>query len=359
MPENLTFQAGEKALSVIQEEGLNPDNVKIIAGAAGGPKWLVLNHLDRTIFSQWLNRRTTPLFLIGSSIGAWRFAAASTKDPITSIETFQHEYIHQHYHTRPTPEEVSATSAAILDTYLAKPNASDVLQHPYLRLNIMAVRSKWPVASDTKLRLAAGLVFSFMANLVSRNLLTFFFERTLFSDPRHIPPFADMDQFPINKVSLTQHNLKPALLASGSIPLVMSGVKNIPGLRQGAYRDGGLLDYHPDIPFLKDDGIVLFPHYRDKITPGWMDKGLFWRKPSRKNMENVVLVSPSKSFIDTLPYNKIPDRNDFYLFKEKQKERISYWNEVVEQSRRLGDDFFEAVQTGKIKEIIKPLEHVK
>ena len=36
---------------------------------------------------------------------------------------------------------------------------------------------------------------------------------------------------------------------------------------------------------------VLFPHYTDRITPGWFDKLLPWRKPSVEDMANVVPVS--------------------------------------------------------------------
>jgi hypothetical protein len=151
-------------------------------------------------------------------------------------------------------------------------------------------------------------------------------------------------------------NIKPALLASGSIPLVMSGINNIPGACPGTYRDGGILDYHPDLPFTEDDGIVLFPHYTDKIIPGWMDKKLAWRRPSRSHMENVVLVAPSRKFIKELPYKKIPDRNDFYLFKGKQSERISYWNSVVDKSTALGEEFLNVVQSNKIRDIIQPMK---
>lgn len=359
MAKNLTFLAGKKALSIIKGEGLRPDRIKIIVGAAGGPKWLVLNHLDRVLFSQWLKPRNHPLFLVGSSIGSWRFTAASTSDPISTIEKFQSAYIQQSFKTKPTPKQVSHASAAVLDTYLGAKEVFDVLHHPYIRLNILAVRSKWPVASDRKGLLSAGLTSSLIVNFLSRKLLRFFFERTLFFDSRHVPPFTDMNSFHFQKIPLTEHVLKPALLASGSIPLVMSGVTDIPGAVPGIYRDGGLLDYHPDISFSADDDIILFPHYMHRIIPGWMDKGLCWRKPSRINMENVVLVAPSKLFIENLPYKKIPDRNDFYMFRGKQEERISYWNTVVEQSKKLGDEFLDTVQTDKIRELIKPMKQVK
>jgi hypothetical protein len=356
---NLIFLAGKKALSIIKEEGLRPERVKVIAGAAGGPKWLVLNHLDRVIFSQWITPRKDPLFLIGSSIGAWRFAAVSTKHPNDAIEKFQSAYIHQSFQPNPTPEQVSHTSATVLDAYLDDEKVFDIIHHPYIRLNIMAVRSKWPVASDKKTLLASGLAAAIIANFMSRNFLKFFFERALFYDPRTLPPFFNADQFPITKIPINDKNLKHSLLASGSIPLVMSGIQNIPGTPKGIYRDGGLLDYHPDISFTKEDGIVLFPHYMNKIIPGWLDKALTWRKPSRFNMDNVVLIFPSKKFIESLPYKKIPDRKDFYLFEGRQNDRISYWNLVVEQSKRLGEEFLETVQTNKIQKRIKPMKHIK
>ncbi|MBW2366240.1 MAG: hypothetical protein JRF25_14775 [Deltaproteobacteria bacterium] len=108
----------------------------------------MLNHLDRAIFSKWLKPRTAPLFLIGSSIGAWRFAAVATGQPIDAIENFQTAYIHQSYQSKPSSEQISHTSAAVLDAYLNDKGILEALNHPYIRLNIMAVRSKRPVSSS-------------------------------------------------------------------------------------------------------------------------------------------------------------------------------------------------------------------
>ncbi len=138
----------------------------------------------------------------------------------------------------------------------------------------------------------------------------------------------------------------------------MSGVKNIPGAYKGVYRDGGVIDYHMDIPFMEDDEkIVLFPHYMDRIIPGWFDKNLSYRKPCAANMDNVVLVSPSSEFVKTLPYGKIPDRKDFLLFKGRDNERIAYWNDVVSASVCLGEEFLELVENGKIKEQLMPMTY--
>ncbi|QTA91456.1 patatin-like phospholipase family protein [Desulfonema magnum] len=357
MSKNLIFRAGKKALPRIKSEGLCPENVKIVAGAAGGPKWLILSHLDRIIFSSWFKMRTGPLFIIGSSAGAWRFGAVSQKDPITAIERLQTAYISQAYTSKPTPEAVTLEGNRILNTFLDDTGIREILDHPYIRLNLLAVRCRGPVASEKRIPLTFGLAIAALCNMMHRSFLKFFFERVLFYDPRQIPPFFDMDEFPIQQIPLDRHNMRHALLASGSIPLVMSGVRDIPGTSGGIYRDGGVTDYHLDIPFLKkeDDGIVLFPHYTNRIIPGWFDKKLIWRKPNPSNMDNVLLVSPSREFISTLPRHSIPDRTDFRLFQGRDRERIAYWNAAVKKSESLGEAFLETVHSGKIRELVKPM----
>ncbi|MDY6792287.1 MAG: patatin-like phospholipase family protein [Thermodesulfobacteriota bacterium] len=355
---NLVFLAGKKAFLKIREEGLKPEMIKVITGAAGGPKWLVLNHLDRVIFSSWIKNRKKPLFLLGSSIGAWRFAAASQNNHRQAIDRFQSEYLGQHYSSNPGPEEVTRETVRIMNRYIDDTKIREILQHPYMRLNIMAVRSKWVVSSDKKLFLTFGLLASAFLNAFSRNSLRFFFERALFYDERSLPPFWEMDGFPIKKIPLHTYNIKKALLASGSIPLIMSGVDNISHAPKGTYRDGGVIDYHMDIPFLGgDEGIVLYPHFTDRIIPGWFDKKLFWRKPL--NMDHVLLIAPSEKFIDRLPRKKIPDRNDFIHFKGRDAERIECWKTVIKISERLGHEFLETVETGKIRKLIKPMRCVK
>ncbi len=356
MANNLAVFAGKKALAVIQERGLQPEDIKVIAGAAGGPKWLVLGQLDRLLFSSWLKARIEPLFLMGASIGAWRFAALSQKAPIQALDRFEEAYIHQAYNRRPTPAVVSRESVRIMDHYLSDQAIEDILSHPFLRLNIMTVRCRPPMDTDKKTPLALGLGMAAMANSVHRKLLALFFERCLFFHPKSRPPFFAMNHTSVQRVALGEKNLRPSLLASGSIPMVMEGVTGIPGAPAGMYRDGGITDYHLDIPFLnEDDGLVLFPHYMPRIIPGWFDKHMKWRKPTPANMSNVVMISPTETFIRNLPLHKIPDRNDFWLFEKKDTERIAYWKTVVKESKRLADEFADATATGRIREMLRPL----
>ena len=193
-------------------------------------------------------------------------------------------------------------------------------------------------------------------NFIHRRLLGWFFQRGLFYDPRHMPPFAGMQDLPMQRIPLTPENMGQGLLASGSIPWVMAGVTNIPGAPQGVYRDGGVIDYHMDLPFLKNqrDGIVLFPHYQERVVPGWFDKQIPWRKPRPANRENILLLVPSPAFVESLPDKKIPDRNDFYTHKGRDKERMGKWKRSVEMSRRLVDEFAGAVESGSIKNEVLP-----
>ncbi len=359
MSQHINIFAGKNALSLIRDNGLSPDMVEVAAGAAGGPKWLILYHLDKFIFSSWIRHRIRPLFMIGASIGAWRFAALSQKDPSNALKKFKEAYIHQTYLKKPTAEEVTRESIRIMDTFMDDSAINDILNHPYRRLNIIAAYCRSLAASDHPSLLASAILASAMANMVDRRLLGCFYKRALFYHPQDRPPFMEMNQFPIIKTPLDASNLKEALLATGSIPLVMKGVKNISGAPPGVYRDGGIIDYHLDMPFLEDENkIVLYPHYMDRIIPGWFDKKLFHRKPDPKRMASVLVISPSKFLISKLPYKKIPDRNDFFIFHGKDSQRIAYWNRVVDLGRHMAEEFHDAVESGRIRQIVEDMDHI-
>jgi len=356
MRRSLVFRAGKNALSLIRENGLCADMVKVALGAAGGPKWLVLGSLDRAVFGSWFRHRTYPLFLLGSSIGAWRLAAGSLVSPAEAVARLQEAYTHQHFSSGLTPKEVTLEAVKILNNMLGDKGPQEILGHPYMRLNLVAARCKWPVAGDHGVVLGMGLMNVALYNVFHRKGLKYFFERTLFYDPREVPPFTFDDGFPVFRVPLSAQNLKHALLASASIPLVMLGIRNIPGAPRGVYRDGGVIDYHFDLSFMKaENEIALFPHYVDRIIPGWFDQKLAWRRPQASNLDGVVLVAPSRAFTGRLPLGKIPDRNDFRLFRDRDEDRIDYWNAVVKACAHLGEEFLETVETGKVRELVEAM----
>ncbi|WP_166266892.1 patatin-like phospholipase family protein [Marinobacter caseinilyticus] len=349
----LTIRAGRRAIERVREQGLRPEDVHVIPGAAGGPKALGLSGLDKAIFGDWLPGAPQERSLIGASIGSWRFAAVASGDPREQLAQLAELYTTQRFAKGVSAAEVSRKSVLFLDTLL-KGREETILNHPYYRLNIMVVRSRGLLEHDSKGRLSLGLMNAISANMVSRRHLGRFMERGIVHDSRLRAPVAKLVDFPSHHVALTPDNLMPALLASASIPLVMAGVRNIPGAPEGVYRDGGLLDYHLDLPF-EQPGVVLYPHFTDRIIPGWFDKSLPWRRGSATGLQDVLLVAPSQEYLASLPNRKLPDRKDFERYVNDDAGREKAWRCAIAESDRLGDEFMELVATGKIREVLRPL----
>lgn len=359
----LALLAGPRALQLIRDGGLCPESVTTILGAAGGPKWLVLAGLDRAIFFSWLSAPKAPIELVGSSIGAWRFAAVTQNGRAADAHgALKEAYIHQRYDERPSAQDVTDQAVKIMDGYLTDGGARKVLENPSYSITILAVRGKGPFSRGTRLSTALGMVGAGSANALSRGSLGRFFVRTVFTDGLDgsaggaAKALAE-DRLPTKVVTLTGDNIRQAVLASGSIPLVMEGVRNIPGAPEGIYWDGGLVDYHVTVPDSspgQTDGIVLFPHYTDRIVPGWFDKHLPWRGPSPSDLNRLVLVCPSREFVGRLPLGKIPDRTDFKRFFGHDRDRVAYWEKTADASEALGDEFLELVESGKIRQRVRP-----
>ncbi len=180
MSNSLSFIAGSRALQIIRDEGLQPDRVSVIAGAAGGPKWLILGGMDRYLSGDFFKKRKKPLHLIGSSIGSWRFAALAQKKPVEAIDAFETAYLKQSYSHVPTTDEVTEESRKILDAYLPDKKRSEILNHPYYRLSILAVKSKHILAVESRPAIAAGMSMATITNAISRKSMGLYFERTLF-----------------------------------------------------------------------------------------------------------------------------------------------------------------------------------
>lgn len=348
----LKLRAGAGALAQIRRDGFVPEAFSVMAGASGGPKWLVLSQLDRVLAPWILKDRVAPLFVIGSSIGAWRFACLAQSDPLAAIDRFEEAYIGQRYETKPSPREVTARSREILDVLLGDSGVREILGSPVVRLNVMTARSRLATASDARPVLLAGLAMSALANAANRKWLGWFYVRSLFSDPRDEPPFAGMSGLPLERAALTADNLDKAILATGSIPLVLEGVREIEGAAPGTYRDGGIIDYHFDEELSGGRGLVFYPHFYGHIVPGWFDKGLKNRR-GQASLDRTVLIHPSPEFVAGLPNSKIPDRKDFETMSND--DRIRCWQRVVAECERLAETFAEWGERGKLEAVVEPL----
>jgi hypothetical protein len=353
MTGSLSFRAGPGALESVRRHGFAPERIGTMAGASGGAKWLILSKLDRVVIRDLLPRFEAPVFLIGSSIGAWRFACYAQDDPIGAIERFEEAYFGQTYSEKPDRSEITAKSREILDYVFGCDGVEQVLKHPVLRSNVITVRSRHIMASERAAILVPALSMAAALNALHRGTLGAFFERVLFHDGRDRPPFFDAGGFPIRHVRLDETNLAEAVLATGAIPLVLSGVRDIPGAPQGVYRDGGVIDYHLDLPHSAEERLTLYLHFIDRIVPGWFDKKIGWRKPHPDHVRNTILVSPSQEFVDRLPYRKIPDRRDFVNFEPV--ERLRFWRTVVDMCDELADEFHDVIDKDQLGARLKPL----
>jgi hypothetical protein len=352
-PFSLTFKAGAGALESVRKQGFDIASVGTLAGASGGAKWLVLSHLDRAILRTVVPKLRGPVHLIGSSIGSWRFACYGQADPVAAIERFEQAYLEQTYSANPDIHEITAKSREILDLILGDNGAEEILANPVFRTHVMTVRSRHILASEQRALLALGLLSAALLNAASRATLGWFFERALFFDERDIPPFFDVSGFPIQRVALRVENLRDAIVATGAIPLVLSGVPDIVGARPGVYRDGGVIDYHLDLPHSAHERLTLFPHFYGRIVPGWFDKRLKWRRPQPGNVDRTILVSPSDAFVAGLPNGKIPDRGDFINYEPAERVRI--WKQCVAACEALADEFSEVIEKDQLAARLEPL----
>ncbi len=352
MSSSLTLRAGPDAVRLIRERGLRAQDVDVVPGASGGPRWLVLAGLDRMLFGDFFRARTRPLHLIGSSIGSWRLCCLALDEPVAALERFAEAYISQRYPPKPSAELVSTTSRGVLDAILGPDGEAQILGHPWARLHVLTNRCRGLSASEQRHLQTLGLTLSALGNLVSRRTLGLQIERVIFHSAGDTSPFRGLKDLPSVHLPLTRENLRSALLASGSIPLAMSGVR-IDGAGPGVHRDGGILDYHPALDFGVGEGLVLYPHFYPYVVPGYFDNALLWRRAGPANFRRALLLSPSPEFVARLPFGKIPDLDDFYRLSDA--ERMRAWRQVLSEGERMGDELRELLATGRLAEHLQPL----
>lgn len=352
--------AGRTARTRLAERGLRPDDIGLIPAAAGGPKGLILNGLDRFIFGDWLLQSRQPVHLIGASIGAWRMATAALahRNVADAFNTMAEAYVTQQYDVlpgekRPRPEGVSRRFGEILAD-IFEGREAEVLAHPRYRLHIVTSRGQNKglglLAREGRVRTPLGYLGAFAANAVSRPLLGRFLERVIFSDARDRLPLK-LNDFTTREVHLSRTNLRGALLASCSIPFWLQAQHDLPGAPRGAYWDGGITDYHLHLDYraLQSSGapLVLYPHFQRQVVPGWLDKALKHRHRATAFLDNVVLLCPSPEWIASLPGGKLPDRNDFIHLDADERRRR--WREAVASSHRLAEEFAALTRQGNVQ----------
>lgn len=336
MQSPLRVLAGATAWRKIQQSGLKADDIEVMVGASGGPKWFCLYGLDQYLLGQFFAGRSKPLHLLGSSAGAWRFSCYAQQDAVAASVRFAKAYSEICYPAGADVSLVTRISHTVIDQVLpTAQHCAEVLTNPVMKLHLIVDRARGLTKVSNSLLQGAALGLTATANLLHRSLLQFFYQRVHFYAPGACAPFMHSAELPTEHVALTSDNLRAAILASGSIPMVLEPIENICDAKPGRYFDGGITDYHFNQRF-SEDGLVLYPHFYPNLTPGWFDKALPWRRVKPELLHNVIILCPSDSWVRSLSYGKIPDRKDFKL---PDAQRIAYWQEVLQRSHELASAF--------------------
>lgn len=354
--DSLRIKAGRKAYQIIKDGGFDFDRVAGYYGPAAGPRWLVASGFDLTLLQEGVLGRSRPVSLIGASAGAWRFAAWIQPEPEKSYRTLMEKYITTTYTRADNASTLLKSLQTIVDSYIEDDALPFALASKKYRLAVLTAKAKGLLASEVKIIQALGLGLFFLSNAMNRRAVHGFFERVVFYQGAKPPPFCLTKAFQGRFVPLTEVNFKYAIMASGAIPLVIAGIKNIFGAPRGVYRDGGMLDYHINQSYAaKDDDITLFFLHQERIVPGWMDKKLKSRRPPDALLDHVLMVHLSDEFVQRLPYAKVPDRTDFKTFIDDPATRMQYWRQAVALAAPLGEQFLELVAGGRIRDVVEPL----
>ena len=356
MKHYLGYKAGPGVLAMVREEGVPPRRVRVFAGPAGGPKWFVSVGFDKALIqARWLEDAGHRVLLVGSSAGAWRCLAMACRDPLTVYERLRISYSRNTFTAADTPITVAQALKRNVEDFIEDEDVSYVLDHPCFDVAVHAVRGRGPGAADNTWLQGSTLLAAALCNVFSRKGTELFFQRTLFYSGEHVPEFV-ASSFSGRAVRLTRENLRAAALATGSLPYVVAGVRDIPAAPQGTYRDGGLIDYQLNQNYGPGkEALTLFFHYQERLVPGWFDKHLTWRRPRQDALDRLLQVFPLPEFVKLLPDGRIPDRNDFRTFVNAPAERIRRWDKVSELSDILGEEFMNDVASGRIRELVRPL----
>lgn len=347
---SLQILAGKRAYQRIRERHFQPEDVRLILGASGGPKWFVLSHLDRLFARELLPAMPQPVHLAGSSIGAWRMACYAAPDPEAALQRLEQQYLRQSFPAGMNPEAVTDQCGDMLAEVLGE----DYEPQKNRLLHIITARCKGYTTAEEHWKLVSAFALVAGTNALSRRSLRWYFDRHIVQSRPGTLPVQGFPDFRTTASQLNHDNLFPALMASAAIPVAMAGVRDIPGSSTGLYRDGGMVDYHFDLPFDTPDGLILYPHFMPQLKPGWFDKRLKWRHVRAEHYQDVLLLTPTQAFIDKLPHGKIPDRRDFR--RMSNSDRMNYWRKAVQAGERLAEEFREWHHGGGTGAMVKPLD---
>lgn len=353
----LSYRAGPRALARVRAGGLAARDVRALVLPAAGPKWLVASGFDRALIrSGFLQARDEPLLLLGSSAGAWRALALAARDPEATHERLLQAYCRQRFTRAHSPAQIGAAYAELLADVFDDADLAHALEHSTLSLAMFAVRTRLGTGAAVRRVQAAALGVAALANVLSARSLALFFERVLFEAAPAAQRHALLQALDVQRAALGLDNLRQVALASGSVPLYMAPVVDPAGAPRGRYLDGGLSDYHLNVPLSTGgQGVSLLFLHQARLHPSWFDQYAPWRRPGAEALEDLLLVHPSPEFVARLPGGRVPNRDDFQRYLHAPEERRAHWLEAAALSHELGERFLDDLEGGRLAKQVSPL----
>jgi hypothetical protein len=353
---SIRIKAGKRAYETIKDGEFNFDSISAYFGPAVGPRWILSSGFDLTLLNGSLLGRKRAVHLIGSSAGAWRFAAWLQPQASLCYQKLLDAYIDIRITRNDTPVTILDKFKELINLYLEDDALSFALANKKYRLAVITARARNLVASENIWLQKTGLAAGYLLNFFSRDNVYRFADRVVFYSGPKPPQFCFGPHFRGSFVRLNEINFKYAVMASGAIPLVVHGVHDIYNAPRGVYRDGGLIHYHLTHQFAaRENDIVLFFHHQERIIPGWLDKNRVKRTPDQETLNNVLMIFPAQNFIEKLPGEKVPDRDDFLTHINDHETRIRNWRKAAQLAAPLGEEFLELVESGKIRDVVERL----
>ncbi len=355
--QSLEIFAGSTAYQHIQKNGLKPSDITRIMGASGAAKWLTIAGLDMAIFGTWLSTAKHEINLFGTSIGAFKLAAAACDNPAAKLAHLAKLYAayDDSDYLGTMRDIITYSTWDMMAKILTPETPAQILNNPHYRFHCGAVRPIGLFASQKLRHQTLALALAFARSPIRRDELQNICERVIFTDPRSTQALAHRDIYPTQNLPLTTENLIPAILSSGSMPLYMHPMQHASFGKPQTLYDGGMLDYHPvpDIFWKPDNGLTLYPHFYDRLKLRWFDKFYPWRRVNIQHLDKIILLHPSKAFVKSLPDGRIASRQDFRKYKKNPERRAKKWHEIVNRSHELGEAFLALIKSGDIANHVK------
>ena len=230
-----------------------------------------------------------------------------------------------------------------------------MLAHRRLAVSFVVARLKGLTTADSKPAQMLGYGLAFLSHTARPTRLGRP-RRTLRIFRGGTPPLSiGADHFRTAWLPLSRaDNIADAILASGTLPLMMERIERIDGAPAGHYVDGGIIDYQMDLAHADPNKVLFIPHYESRIVPRWFDKSLRWKKaaPHRPHAGAQPLARAGRA---ALPGKRIPSRKDFKTMRGDDAARLSAWRAALDASERMADEFRELVATGKLEAAVEAL----